>query len=108
VQMKVVSPIRADLDTSIIIPWLRNVRLRSNCHGWRRRPAEDLKAAKRKALSTGRPRHDRDLREEFLTQSILADPARGRGVRHSICWAHRWRGPVLAKRQAEIALETRC
>ncbi len=105
---KVVLAYSGGLDTSIIIPWLKETY---GCEviamvgdvGQQ----EDLKAAKRKALSTGASSATiEDLREEFLTQYIWPTLRAGAVYEHKYLLGTSMARPVLAKRQAEIALET--
>jgi argininosuccinate synthase len=108
VPKKVVLAYSGGLDTSIIIPWLKETY---GCEviamvgdvGQQ----EDLKAAKRKALSTGASSATiEDLREEFLTQYIWPTLRAGAVYEHKYLLGTSMARPVLAKRQAEIALET--
>ncbi len=105
---KVVLAYSGGLDTSIIIPWLKETY---GCEviamvgdvGQQ----EDLKAAKRKALATGASSATiEDLREEFLTNYIWPTLRAGAVYEHKYLLGTSMARPVLAKRQAEIALET--
>ena len=105
---KVVLAYSGGLDTSIIIPWLKETY---GCEviamvgdvGQQ----EDLKAAKRKALATGASSATiEDLREEFLTRYIWPTLRAGAVYEHKYLLGTSMARPVLAKRQAEIALET--
>jgi argininosuccinate synthase len=108
VPKKVVLAYSGGLDTSIIIPWLKETY---GCEviamvgdvGQQ----EDLKAAKRKALATGASSATiEDLREEFLTNYIWPTLRAGAVYEHKYLLGTSMARPVLAKRQAEIALET--
>jgi argininosuccinate synthase len=108
VPKKVVLAYSGGLDTSIIIPWLKETY---GCEviamvgdvGQQ----EDLKAAKRKALATGASSATiEDLREEFLTKYIWPTLRAGAVYEHKYLLGTSMARPVLAKRQAEIALET--
>jgi argininosuccinate synthase len=108
VPKKVVLAYSGGLDTSIIIPWLKETY---GCEviamvgdvGQQ----EDLKAAKRKALATGASSATiEDLREEFLTGYIWPTLRAGAVYEHKYLLGTSMARPVLAKRQAEIALET--
>jgi argininosuccinate synthase len=108
VPKKVVLAYSGGLDTSIIIPWLKETY---GCEviamvgdvGQQ----EDLKAAKRKALATGASSATiEDLREEFLTRYIWPTLRAGAVYEHKYLLGTSMARPVLAKRQAEIALET--
>ena len=105
---KVVLAYSGGLDTSIIIPWLKETY---GCEviamvgdvGQQ----EDLKAAKKKALATGASSATiEDLREEFLTEYIWPTLRAGAVYEHKYLLGTSMARPVLAKRQAEIALET--
>jgi argininosuccinate synthase len=108
VPKKVVLAYSGGLDTSIIIPWLKETY---GCEviamvgdvGQQ----EDLKAAKKKALATGASSATiEDLREEFLTEYIWPTLRAGAVYEHKYLLGTSMARPVLAKRQAEIALET--
>ena len=105
---KVVLAYSGGLDTSIIIPWLKETY---GCEviamigdvGQQ----EDLKAARRKALATGASSATiEDLREDFLTGYIWPTLRAGAVYEHKYLLGTSMARPVLAKRQAEIALET--
>jgi len=107
VPKKVVLAYSGGLDTSIIIPWLKETY---GCEviamigdvGQQ----EDLKAAKRKALATGASSATiEDLREEFLTNYIWPTLRAGAVYEHKYLLGTSMARPVLAKRQAEIALK---
>jgi argininosuccinate synthase len=107
VPKKVVLAYSGGLDTSIIIPWLKETY---GCEviamvgdvGQQ----EDLKAAKRKALATGASSATiEDLREEFLTGYIWPTLRAGAVYEHKYLLGTSMARPVLAKRQSEIALE---
>jgi argininosuccinate synthase len=108
VPKKVILAYSGGLDTSIIIPWLKETY---GCEviamvgdvGQQ----EDLKAAKRKALATGASSATiEDLREEFLTNYIWPTLRAGAVYEHKYLLGTSMARPVLAKRQAEIALES--
>jgi len=108
VPKKVVLAYSGGLDTSIIIPWLKETY---GCEviamvgdvGQQ----EDLKAAKKKALATGASSATiEDLREEFLTGYIWPTLRAGAVYEHKYLLGTSMARPVIAKRQAEIALET--
>ena len=105
---KVVLAYSGGLDTSIIIPWLKETY---GCEviamvgdvGQQ----EDLEAAKRKALETGASSATiEDLREEFLTNYVWPTLRAGAVYEHKYLLGTSMARPVIAKRQAEIALET--
>jgi argininosuccinate synthase len=108
VPKKVVLAYSGGLDTSIIIPWLKETY---DCEviamigdvGQQ----EDLKAAKKKALATGASSATiEDLREEFLTEYVWPTLRAGAVYEHKYLLGTSMARPVIAKRQAEIALET--
>jgi argininosuccinate synthase len=108
VPKKVVLAYSGGLDTSIIIPWLKETY---GCEviamigdvGQQ----EDLKGAKKKALATGASSATiEDLREEFLTEYVWPTLRAGAVYEHKYLLGTSMARPVLAKRQAEIALET--
>jgi argininosuccinate synthase len=108
VPKKVVLAYSGGLDTSIIIPWLKETY---GCEviamigdvGQQ----EDLKAAKRKALATGASSATiEDLREEFLTEYVWPTLRADAVYEHKYLLGTSMARPVLAKRQAEIALNT--
>ncbi|MCU1342087.1 MAG: argininosuccinate synthase, partial [Candidatus Acidoferrum typicum] len=105
---KVVLAYSGGLDTSIIIPWLKETY---GCEviamvgdvGQQ----EDLEAAKRKALATGASSATiEDLREEFLIHYVWPTLRAGAVYEHKYLLGTSMARPVIAKRQAEIALET--
>jgi len=109
VPKKVVLAYSGGLDTSIIIPWLKETY--DGCEviamvgdvGQQ----EDLKAAKKKALATGAASATiEDLREDFLTNYIWPTLRAGAVYEHKYLLGTSMARPVIAKRQAEIALET--
>jgi len=109
VPKKVVLAYSGGLDTSIIIPWLKETY--GGCEviamvgdvGQQ----EDLQAAKKKALATGAASATiEDLREEFLTNYVWPTLRAGAVYEHKYLLGTSMARPVIAKRQAEIALET--
>ena len=104
---KVVLAYSGGLDTSIIIPWLKETY---GCEviamigdvGQQ----EDLEAAKRKALATGASTASiEDLREEFISESVWPTLRAGAVYEHKYLLGTSMARPVIAKRQAEVALE---
>jgi argininosuccinate synthase len=106
VPRKVVLAYSGGLDTSIIIPWLKEsygceVIAMIGDVGQQ----EDLEAAKRKALATGASAASiEDLREEFITGYIWPTLRAGAVYEHKYLLGTSFARPVLAKRQAEMAL----
>jgi argininosuccinate synthase len=106
VPRKVVLAYSGGLDTSIIIPWLKETY---GCEviamigdvGQQ----EDLAAAQRKALATGASTATiEDLREEFITGYIWPTLRAGAVYEHRYLLGTSFARPVIAKRQAEVAL----
>jgi argininosuccinate synthase len=104
---KVVLAYSGGLDTSIIIPWLRETY---GCEviamigdvGQQ----EDLEAARKKALATGASSATiEDLREEFIVNYIWPTLRAGAVYEHNYLLGTSMARPVIAKRQAEVALE---
>jgi argininosuccinate synthase len=106
VPCKVVLAYSGGLDTSIIIPWLKEnhgcevVAMIGDVG-----QQEDLEAARRKALATGASAASiEDLREEFISGYIWPTLRAGAVYEHKYLLGTSFARPVLAKRQAEIAL----
>ncbi|MCL6481166.1 MAG: argininosuccinate synthase [Firmicutes bacterium] len=103
--MKVVLAYSGGLDTSIIIPWLREtyhaeVIAMIGDVGQR----EDLAAIRRKALATGAAEaYIEDLREEFITGYIWPTLRAGAVYEHKYLLGTSFARPVLAKRQVAVA-----
>ncbi len=105
---KVVLAYSGGLDTSIIIPWLKETY---QCEiiamvgdvGQQ----EDLEAARKKALATGASSATiEDLREEFVRDYIWPTLRAGAVYEHKYLLGTSMARPVIAKRQAEIALKS--
>jgi argininosuccinate synthase len=105
VAQKVVLAYSGGLDTSIIIPWLKenygcDVVAMIGDVGQQ----EDLDAARRKALATGASAaFVEDLREEFVTGYIWPTLRAGAVYEHKYLLGTSFARPVLAKRQVEVA-----
>jgi len=106
VPRKVVLAYSGGLDTSIIIPWLKEnygcevVAMIGDVG-----QQEDLEAAQRKALATGASAASiEDLRDEFITEYIWPTLRAGAVYEHKYLLGTSFARPVLAKRQAEVAL----
>ena len=104
---KVVLAYSGGLDTSIIIPWLKETY---GCEviamigdvGQQ----EDLQAAYKKALATGASSASvEDLREEFVRYYIWPTLRAGAIYEHTYLLGTSMARPVIAKRQAELALK---
>jgi argininosuccinate synthase len=103
---KVVLAYSGGLDTSIIIPWLKEnyggceVIAMIGDLGQK----EDLEAARKKALATGASSaHIEDLREEFITHYVWPTLRAGAVYEHKYLLGTSFARPILAKRQVEIA-----
>jgi argininosuccinate synthase len=103
---RVVLAYSGGLDTSIIIPWLKETY--RGCEviamigdlGQR----EDLEAARKKALATGASAaYVEDLREEFITRYIWPTLRAGAVYEHKYLLGTSFARPLLAKRQVELA-----
>jgi argininosuccinate synthase len=104
--MKIVLAYSGGLDTSIIIPWLKEnyagcevVAMIGDLG-----QQEDLEAARKKALATGASAaYVEDLREEFVTGYIWPTLRAGAVYEHKYLLGTSFARPLLAKRQVEIA-----
>jgi argininosuccinate synthase len=104
--MKIVLAYSGGLDTSIIIPWLKE-----NYAGCEviamigdLGQQEDLEAARQKALATGASAaYVEDLREEFVTAYIWPTLRAGAVYEHKYLLGTSFARPILAKRQVEMA-----
>jgi argininosuccinate synthase len=99
------------LDTSIIIPWLREnyqCDVVAVC-GDIGQGADELAGLERKALATGASEvHVADLREEFVTQYLWRLVRSGGVYEHKYLLGTSIARPLLAKLQVEAALQTGC
>jgi argininosuccinate synthase len=102
---KVVLAYSGGLDTSVIIPWLKETY---GCEviamigdlGQR----EDLEAARKKALATGASAaYVEDLREEFIARFIWPTLRAGAVYEHKYLLGTSFARPLLAQRQVELA-----
>jgi len=102
---KVVLAYSGGLDTSIIVPWLKeNYRCEVIAMIGDVGQEEDLAAARAKALATGASRAlVEDLREEFLSGYIWPTLRSGAVYEHKYLLGTSFARPILAKRQVEIA-----
>ncbi|MGE0100913.1 MAG: argininosuccinate synthase [Blastocatellales bacterium] len=98
------------LDTSIIIPWLKE---NYNCEvvaiaadvG----QAEELDGLNEKAIATGAAEiYIEDLRHEFVTEYIWPTLRAGAVYEHKYLLGTSFARPVIAKKQVEIAKQTGC
>ena len=104
---KVVLAYSGGLDTSIIIPWLtENYGCEIIAMIGDVGQQEDLEAARKKALATGASAaYVEDLREEFVCEYIWPTLRAGAVYEHKYLLGTSMARPVLAKRQAELALK---
>jgi argininosuccinate synthase len=102
---KVVLAYSGGLDTSIIIPWLKeNYSCEVIAMIGDLGQQEDLEAARKKALSTGASAaFVEDLREEFITGYIWPTLRAGAVYEHKYLLGTSFARPLLAKRQVELA-----
>jgi len=98
------------LDTSIIIPWLKEkydcevVAIAGDVG-----QAEELAGLKEKAIATGAAEiYIEDLRHEFITEYIWPTLRAGAVYEHKYLLGTSFARPVIAKRQVEIAKRTGC
>jgi len=99
------------LDTSIIIPWLKdhyNCEIVAVC-GDIGQGGEELDGLKEKAIKTGASEvYVEDMREEFVTEYLWKLVRSGAVYEHKYLLGTSIARPLLAKRQAEVALKTGC
>src|SRR6201997_3283277 len=99
------------LDTSIIIPWLKEnygCDVVAVC-GDIGQGGDELDGLKEKALKTGASEvHVEDMREEFVTEYLWKLVRSGAVYEHKYLLGTSIARPLLAKRQAEVALRTGC
>jgi argininosuccinate synthase len=99
------------LDTSIIIPWLKehyNCEIVAVC-GDIGQGGEELDGLKEKALKTGAAEvYVEDMREEFVTEYLWKLVRSGGVYEHKYLLGTSIARPLLAQRQAEVALKTGC
>jgi argininosuccinate synthase len=99
------------LDTSIIIPWLKehyNCEVVAVC-GDIGQGAAELEGLREKALKTGASEvYVEDMREEFVSEYLWKLVRSGAVYEHKYLLGTSIARPLLAKRQAEIALKTGC
>ncbi len=98
------------LDTSIIIPWLKEkyhcevVAIAADVG-----QAEELTGLREKAIATGAAEiYIEDLRHEFVTEYIWPTLRAGAVYEHKYLLGTSFARPVIAKKQVEIAKQTGC
>jgi len=99
------------LDTSIIIPWLKEnygCEVVAVC-GDIGQGGDELTGLKKKALKTGASEvYIEDMREEFVKDYLWPMVRSGGVYEHKYLLGTSIARPLLAKRQAEVALKTGC
>ncbi len=99
------------LDTSIIIPWLKEhygCEVVAVC-GDIGQGGEELTGLEQKALKTGASEvHVEDMREEFVSEYLWKMVRAGGIYEHKYLLGTSIARPLLAKRQVEVALATGC
>jgi argininosuccinate synthase len=98
------------LDTSIIIPWLKEnydcevIAIAADVG-----QGEELDGLREKAIATGAAEiFIEDLRHEFVTEYIFPTLRAGAVYEHKYLLGTSFARPVIAKKQVEIALQTNC
>ena len=99
------------LDTSIIIPWLKenyHCEVVAVC-GDIGQGGEELTGLEQKALKTGASEvYVEDMREEFVSEYLWRMVRAGAVYEHKYLLGTSVARPLLAKRQVEVALKTGC
>jgi argininosuccinate synthase len=99
------------LDTSVIIPWLKEnygCEVVAVC-GDIGQGEDELDGLKQKAIKTGASEcHVADMREEFVQDYLWPMVKSGAVYEHKYLLGTSIARPLLAKRQVEVALETGC
>lgn len=99
------------LDTSVIIPWLKEnygCEVVAVC-GDIGQGGEELAGLEAKAIKTGASEcHVADMREEFVSEYLWKLVRAGGIYEHKYLLGTSIARPLLAKRQVEVALETGC
>src|SRR5512134_2607495 len=99
------------LDTSVIIPWLKEnyqCEVVAVC-GNIGQGDDELAGLEQKALKTGASEvHVADMREEFVTEYLWRMVRAGAVYEHKYLLGTSVARPLLAKRQVEVALATGC
>ena len=102
---KVVLAYSGGLDTSVIVPWLReNYGCEVICFCADLGQAEELEGLEAKALASGASKLIvRDLREEFIRDYILPTMQAGAIYERKYLLGTSFARPIIAKAQVEIA-----
>jgi argininosuccinate synthase len=98
------------LDTSIIIPWLKeNYGCEVVAVAGDVGQGEELEGLREKAIQTGAAEiYIEDLRHEFVTEYIWPSLRAGAVYEHKYLLGTSFARPVIAKKQVEIAQQTGC
>jgi argininosuccinate synthase len=107
---RVVLAYSGGLDTSIIIPWLKeNYHCEVIAIAVDVGQGEELEGLREKAIETGAAEiYIEDLRHEFITEYIFPTMRAGAVYEHKYLLGTSFARPVIAKRQVEIAKQTGC
>jgi len=102
---KVVLAYSGGLDTSVIVPWLKeNYGCEVICYTADLGQEEELGGLEEKALASGASKiHIEDLREEFLTDYVFPTMMAGAIYERKYLLGTSMARPLIAKRQVEIA-----
>jgi argininosuccinate synthase len=98
------------LDTSIIIPWLKeNYKCEVVAIAADVGQGEELEGLREKAIATGAAEiYIEDLRHEFVTEYVFPTLRAGAVYEHKYLLGTSFARPVIAKKQVEVALQTGC
>jgi argininosuccinate synthase len=102
---KVVLAYSGGLDTSVIVPWLKNnYRCQVICVTANLGQGEELKGLEEKALASGASKlYVEDLREEFITDYVYPTLMAGAIYERKYLLGTSFARPFIARRQVEIA-----
>src|SRR5574341_86786 len=102
---KVVLAYSGGLDTSVIVPWLKNnYDCEVICVCANIGQGDDLSGVEKKALASGASKcYVQDLREEFITQYIYPTLAAGAIYERKYLLGTSFARPLIAKAQVEVA-----
>jgi argininosuccinate synthase len=102
---KVVLAYSGGLDTSVIVPWLKNnYRCEVICVTANLGQGEELKGLEEKALASGASKlYVDDLREEFITDYVYPTLMAGAIYERKYLLGTSFARPLIARRQVEIA-----
>jgi argininosuccinate synthase len=102
---KVVLAYSGGLDTSVIVPWLKNnYGCEVICMCANLGQAEELEGLEEKALASGASKcYVEDLREEFITQYVFPTVRAGAVYERKYLLGTSFARPLIARRQVEVA-----